>query len=118
VIAAVAESGTGVLLIEQFATVTLDLANHAHIMGGGRIRFFGPASELGANPDLLSSAYLLRGNTVGPGPRAAQPGTATPAAPRNPSFLDAERTVVSPSGREKPRAVSRPRARPSGPKAG
>jgi branched-chain amino acid transport system ATP-binding protein len=73
VIAAVAESGTGVLLIEQFATVALGLANHAHIMEGGRIRFSGPASELRANPDLLRSAYLLRGSTATPPPDAGYP---------------------------------------------
>ena len=66
VIAGIAGSGTGVLLIEQFATVALGLANHAHIMEGGRIRFSGPASELRANPELLQSAYLLRGSTDQP----------------------------------------------------
>jgi len=71
VIAAVAESGVGVLLIEQFATVALGLARHAHIMEGGRIRFSGLASELRDHPDRLRSAYLLRGSqagTEGPGP--------------------------------------------------
>jgi branched-chain amino acid transport system ATP-binding protein len=63
VIAAVAESGTGVLLIEQFATVALGLAHRAYIMEGGRIRFSGLASELRAHPELLSSAYLLRGSS-------------------------------------------------------
>jgi branched-chain amino acid transport system ATP-binding protein len=62
VIAAIAGDGTGVLLIEQFATVALGLANHAHVMEGGRIRFSGPASELRAHPELLQSAYLLRGS--------------------------------------------------------
>ena len=62
VIATVAESGTGVLLIEQFATVALGLAHHAHIMEGGRIRFSGLASELRDHPDRLRSAYLLRGS--------------------------------------------------------
>jgi branched-chain amino acid transport system ATP-binding protein len=62
VIRAIAESGTGVLLIEQFATVALNLANRAHVMEGGRIRFSGPATELRAHPDLLRSAYLLRGS--------------------------------------------------------
>jgi branched-chain amino acid transport system ATP-binding protein len=62
VIRAVAESGTGVLLIEQFATVALGLASDAHVMEGGRLRFSGPASELRDNPDLLRSAYLLRGS--------------------------------------------------------
>jgi hypothetical protein len=63
VIRTIAESGTGVLLIEQFATVALGLANHAHIMEGGQIRFSGPASELRGHPELLQSACLLRGST-------------------------------------------------------
>jgi branched-chain amino acid transport system ATP-binding protein len=64
VIAAVAESGAGVLLIEQFATVALGLANRAHIMEGGRLRFSGQASELRDNPARLRSAYLLRGSST------------------------------------------------------
>jgi branched-chain amino acid transport system ATP-binding protein len=78
VIAAVAESGTGVLLIEQFATVALGLAGHAHVMEGGRIRFSGPASDLRDNPDLLRSAYLLRGSTSVDGP-VAHPAAAPPS---------------------------------------
>jgi len=58
----VAESGVGVLLIEQFATVALGLAERAYVMEGGRIRFSGLASELRENPALLESAYLLRGS--------------------------------------------------------
>jgi branched-chain amino acid transport system ATP-binding protein len=58
----VAESGVGVLLIEQFATVALGLANGAHVMEGGELRFSGLASELKQRPELLESAYLLRGN--------------------------------------------------------
>ena len=81
VIAAIAESGTGVLLIEQFATVALGLANHAHVMEGGRIRFSGPASELRANPELLQSAYLLRGSPDKP-PAVPPPPAVTPPPPR------------------------------------
>lgn len=58
----VTESGVGVLLIEQFAMVALSLAERAYIMEGGRIQFAGMASELKENPDLLHSAYLLRGS--------------------------------------------------------
>jgi branched-chain amino acid transport system ATP-binding protein len=54
----IAESGAGVLLIEQFATVALGLAEHAYIMDRGRIRFSGLASELKASPELLQTAYL------------------------------------------------------------
>ena len=79
VIAAVAESGAGVLLIEQFATVALGLAHRAHIMEGGRIRFSGLASELRDQPDLLRSAYLLRGSKAEP---PAGSGTVAPAPDR------------------------------------
>jgi branched-chain amino acid transport system ATP-binding protein len=57
----IADSGVGVLLIEQFATVALGLANGAHVMEGGKLRFSGLASELKKKPELLQSAYLLRG---------------------------------------------------------
>jgi branched-chain amino acid transport system ATP-binding protein len=57
----IAESGVGVLLIEQFATVALGLANRAYVMEGGDIQFSGLASELRDKPELLQSAYLLRG---------------------------------------------------------
>jgi branched-chain amino acid transport system ATP-binding protein len=67
VIRAVAESGTGVLLIEQFATVALGLATNAYVMEGGVIRYSGTAAELRDNPDLLHSAYLLRGSTPASG---------------------------------------------------
>jgi branched-chain amino acid transport system ATP-binding protein len=69
----VAESGVGVLLIEQFAHVALELANRAYIMEGGRIQFSGLASQLREKPELLHSAYLLRGS---PGENGAP---ATPA---------------------------------------
>ena len=76
VIRTVAESGAGVLLIEQFATVALGLAHRAHIMEGGRIRFSGLASELRDQPDLLRSAYLLRGNKAAPPAEPAPPSRA------------------------------------------
>jgi branched-chain amino acid transport system ATP-binding protein len=60
-IKALAQAGIGVLLIEQFATVALALANQAHIMESGRIQYTGSAEELRQNPDLLRNAYLLRG---------------------------------------------------------
>ena len=62
-IRAVAESGIGVLLIEQFAAVALGLARRAYIMEGGELRFSGLASELQDQPELLRSAYLLSGRS-------------------------------------------------------
>jgi branched-chain amino acid transport system ATP-binding protein len=69
-----AESGIGVLLIEQFVTVALGLAKNAHIMEGGRLQFSGLASELRENPELLHTAYLLRGSA------GANGAARTPAA--------------------------------------
>ena len=82
VIRAIAATGTGVLLIEQFATVALSLATRAHVMEGGVLRYSGTAAELRDNPDLLHSAYLLRGATstgaapVGWGGRGGEAGVA------------------------------------------
>jgi branched-chain amino acid transport system ATP-binding protein len=57
-LAAVAESGVGVLLIEQFAHVALGLAQTAYVLEGGRIRYEGSAQALKDDPELLRSAYL------------------------------------------------------------
>jgi branched-chain amino acid transport system ATP-binding protein len=62
----VAAGGIGVLLIEQFTAVALALATRAYILEGGRIRFSGPASQLRDEPELLRSAYLLRGSKESP----------------------------------------------------
>jgi branched-chain amino acid transport system ATP-binding protein len=59
VIEKIAESGTGVLLIEQFAHVALSLASTAYVIEGGEIQYSGTAAELRDNPDMLHSAYLL-----------------------------------------------------------
>jgi len=63
----IAASGVGVLLIEQFAAVALGLATTAFVIEGGRIRYSGAASELRDHPELLRSAYLLRGSPDAPG---------------------------------------------------
>ncbi|MBV8717934.1 MAG: ABC transporter ATP-binding protein [Chloroflexi bacterium] len=63
VLASLAETGIGVLLIEQFAHVALSLARTAYILEGGRLRYHGTASELRDHPELLRSAYLLRTGT-------------------------------------------------------
>jgi branched-chain amino acid transport system ATP-binding protein len=79
----VTESGIGVLLIEQFATVALQLANSVYVMEGGRIQFSGQAAQLRDNPDLLHSAYLLRGAPNEDG-TAAPAGASGPNGPRSP----------------------------------
>lgn len=66
----VADSGAGVLLIEQFAAVALKLATRANVMDRGRIRFAGLASELRDQPELLHSAYLSGKDAQAGGPLA------------------------------------------------
>jgi branched-chain amino acid transport system ATP-binding protein len=58
-----AKEGIGVLLIEQFATIALGMANEAYVMGHGKIDFAGTASELKEKPELLQSAYLTQAST-------------------------------------------------------
>ncbi len=60
VLTEVADSGTGVLLIEQFAHVALAISNTAYVIEGGGIRYKGTAAELKEHPELLHSAYLIR----------------------------------------------------------
>jgi len=64
-LAAVAEAGVGVLLIEQFVNVALELADKAYVIEGGRIHYDGTAQRLKDEPDILQSAYLLRGAAAG-----------------------------------------------------
>jgi branched-chain amino acid transport system ATP-binding protein len=75
VIGAIVDSGTGVLLIEQFATLALSLATGAYVMEGGVIRYSGTAAELREHPSLLHSAYLLRGTTAAGIPDAGPAGS-------------------------------------------
>jgi branched-chain amino acid transport system ATP-binding protein len=88
VIRAVVATGVGVLLIEQFATVALSLATGAYVMESGVLRYSGTAAELKARPDLLHSAYLLRGAAVEPTDalegtltQTSEPPLANPAGP-------------------------------------
>jgi branched-chain amino acid transport system ATP-binding protein len=69
-IQAVAESGTGVLLIEQFAYLALSLAKTAYVLENGRIRYQGSADELKQSPDVLHSAYLSGDDAAAPAPAA------------------------------------------------
>ena len=60
VLSEVADAGTGVLLIEQFAHIALAVSRTAYLIEGGRIRYEGTAAELKEHPELLHSAYLAR----------------------------------------------------------
>jgi hypothetical protein len=55
----------------------LGLANRAYLLEGGQLRFSGLARELRDKPELLRSAYLLRGSQEAP---TAPPNRAGQAA--------------------------------------
>ena len=55
-------AGIGVLLIEQFTSVALRLADHAYVINRGRIRFEGRSADLRANQAVLHDAYLAAGS--------------------------------------------------------
>ncbi len=58
VIKQIAARGTGVLLIEQFTHIALEVAADAVLMERGRVAWSGPSATLKENPDLLHAAYL------------------------------------------------------------
>ncbi|TDD69395.1 ABC transporter ATP-binding protein [Actinomadura rubrisoli] len=53
-----ADDGVAVLLVEQFATLALEIADTAHVLAGGRLTHSGPAAPLRKAPDKLHAAYL------------------------------------------------------------
>ena len=67
-IEAVAASGVGVLLIEQFTHVALGLAKNAYVLEGGRIRYRGTAQQLSlphiANIAGLGEEISIKGTTA------------------------------------------------------
>jgi branched-chain amino acid transport system ATP-binding protein len=53
-----ADSGMGVLLVEQFASLALSVGNTAYVMARGEVAYEGPAGELRADPSRLRQLYL------------------------------------------------------------
>jgi hypothetical protein len=58
IVKSIADSGVGVLLVEQFTQLALDLAQEAVVVAGGRVSFQGASDALRADPGLLHRAYL------------------------------------------------------------
>ncbi|HTT10877.1 MAG TPA: ABC transporter ATP-binding protein [Burkholderiaceae bacterium] len=52
-----AETGVGILLVEQNAALALDLAHHAFLLETGRVVMQGPAQELASN-EAIRRSYL------------------------------------------------------------
>ncbi len=54
--------GVGVILIEQFTELALEIADNAIVLRGGDVQYSGPAAQLKAEPQLLDSAYFGQDN--------------------------------------------------------
>lgn len=67
----VADSGVGILLIEQFTNLALRLADHAYVLSRGALTYDGDPDHLQRNPEVLHAAYF---------PVAGPTGTAAHAA--------------------------------------
>lgn len=58
VVKEIAGTGVGVLLVEQFALLALQIATNALVVTGGRMTYSGSADTLLERPDALQKAYL------------------------------------------------------------
>ncbi|MBW4717921.1 ABC transporter ATP-binding protein [Saccharothrix obliqua] len=55
---ALADGGVGVLLVEQFAALALDIADRAYVLARGEVVHSGDGRRLRADEDLLRALYL------------------------------------------------------------
>jgi len=62
IIKRIAEKGIGVLLIEQFTQLALNLADHVYVMSRGRVSYDGGPEKLRQDPDILHKAYFPVGD--------------------------------------------------------
>ena len=58
IIRRIADSGIGVLLIEQFTQLALALAHHVYVMSRGTVSYDGEPGKLRDDPDILHRAYF------------------------------------------------------------
>jgi len=58
IVTSIAESGVGVLLVEQFTQLALGIAREAVVVAGGQVSFQGTSEALQEDPQLLHRAYL------------------------------------------------------------
>lgn len=61
VVCALRDDGTGIILIEQFVDLALEIAEDAVVLRGGSVQYSGPARNLKADRTLLDNAYFGAG---------------------------------------------------------
>lgn len=57
-VAQFSDNGVGVLLVEQFTNLALEIASQALVVSGGRVTYQGDAAALKTSPEVLHDAYL------------------------------------------------------------
>ena len=60
------DAGPGILLVEQFASLALEIGNTAAVLRSGSIAYHGTCAELRDDPDLLHELYLGSGEDSEP----------------------------------------------------
>ncbi|MDP3712255.1 MAG: ABC transporter ATP-binding protein [Mycobacteriales bacterium] len=80
-VAQVAQEGTPVLLVEQFARTALEVADTAVVLAGGRVRAAGTPDEV---RDLVDDAYLASSSGAPSGAPAPQNVPHVPSVPHVP----------------------------------
>jgi len=68
-----ADEGVGVLLVEQYAALALDLGDRAYVLNRGEVVFDGPCAELAGKIDILRGAYLGEANGAAAAGAAERP---------------------------------------------
>lgn len=58
IIKRIADKGIGVLLIEQFTQLALNLADHVYVLSRGSVSYDGAPEKLRQDPDILHKAYF------------------------------------------------------------
>lgn len=58
VVRSLRDKGMGILLIEQFTQLALDVADQAHVIAQGRLKFSGTPDQLKQDRSILEQAYL------------------------------------------------------------
>ena len=66
VVRRLADTGVGVLLVEQFAALALELGDRAYVLSHGEIAYEGTCGDLRGEVDILRGAYLAAPSSNGP----------------------------------------------------